>query len=81
MNENVKDDEKRMKGKMADVIVTLIFIIALVVIYFFWKCKWDLPVTILALVIAAVMSFIAYRQFKQFEKYADTINPGDDSMK
>lgn len=74
MNEREIDDEKRMKGKAADIIVTLVFAIALVVIYFFWKCKWDLPVTIIGLVIAAIMSFIAYRQFK---KYADTINPGD----
>lgn len=39
------------KQNLANCLVTIVFFIALVVCYFFWGCKYDLPVTIVAVAI------------------------------
>ncbi len=39
------------KQNLVNCLVTIVFFIALVVCYFFWGCKYDLPVTIVAVAI------------------------------
>ncbi len=54
--------------KYIDIAVSVIFILALIVIYFFWGCKWDIYATILALIILLVTSIITYKQYKEIKK-------------
>lgn len=57
--------------KYIDIAVTVIFIIAMIVIYFFWKCKWDLIVAIIAgavVVIAGVIAYLQHKKIKKLEK-------------
>ena len=74
MNENVelnaeeKKDEKKSKGRLADVLMTLLAIAVLVVCYFFWGCKYDLPATILAIVVILAGSALIYMQHKRANK-------------
>lgn len=56
------------KMRMIDIAVTLIFIAALVVIYFFWGCEWDLVVTLIAAAIVVVAGFIAHSQHKKISE-------------
>ena len=57
-----------MKMKFVDVGVSLLFVVALAVIYFFWGCHLDLYVTILALVILAVTGLTTYVQYKKLKE-------------
>lgn len=66
--EDKKDIKKMKRMKMIDFAVTVVFVVALVVIYFFWKCELDLFVTILAGLIIAIAGVITYNQYKKIEK-------------
>ena len=39
------------KQSLVNCLVTIVFFAALVVCYFFWGCKYDLPVTIVAVAV------------------------------
>lgn len=54
--------------KYVDIAVTIIFILALVVIYFFWGCKWDLYATILAGLVIIVSVLIGHSQNKKLKE-------------
>ena len=61
---------KKMKMKFVDVGISVLFVVALAVIYFFWGCHLDLYVTILALLILAVTgltTYVQYRKLKELE--------------
>ena len=60
--------EKAKRQNLINCIVTLVFFIALAVCYFFWKCKLDLPVTILAVAIGIaglVLLFVQNKKIKE----------------
>ena len=57
--------------KYVDIAVTIIFILALVVIYFFWGCKWDLYATILAVLVIIVSLLIGHSQNKKIKEFED----------
>lgn len=57
-----------MKMKYVDIGVSVLFIIALAVIYFFWGCHLDLYVTILALLILAVTGLTTYVQYRKLKE-------------
>ena len=57
-----------MKMKYVDVAVSIIFVLALIVIYFFWGCKLDLYITILEGVIIAVTGISKYVQYKKIKE-------------
>ena len=57
-----------MKMKYVDVAVSIIFVLALIGIYFFWGCKLDLYITILASVIIAVTGISKYVQYKKIKE-------------
>ncbi len=60
-----------MKLKGIDIAVSVIFVLALVVIYFFWGCKLDLYVTIFAavvFVITGIIKVMQYRKIKELEQ-------------
>ena len=57
-----------MKMKYVDVAVSIIFVLALIVIYFFWGCKLDLYITILAGIIVIITTISKCLQFKQLKK-------------
>ena len=54
--------------KYVDIAVTIIFILALVVIYFFWGCTWDLYATILAGLVIVVSVLIGHLQNKKLKE-------------
>lgn len=56
-----------MKMKYVDIGVSVLFIAALVVIYFFWGCHLDLYVTILAGVVIAATGLTTYVQYKKMK--------------
>ena len=58
---------KKMKMKFVDVGVSVLFVVALAVIYFFWGCHLDLYVTILALLILSVTGLTTYVQYKKLK--------------
>ena len=57
-----------MKMKYVDVAVSIIFVLALVVIYFFWGCKWDMYITILVSVIIVITGISKYVQYKKLKE-------------
>ena len=56
------------KMKYVDIAVSVVFIIALVVIYFFWGCKLDMYLTVLAGIIIAVSGITTYVQYKKLNE-------------
>lgn len=59
-----------MKMKYVDIGVSVAFIVALLVIYFFWGCHLDLYVTILAAVVIlvnALTGIVQYRKMKELK--------------
>ncbi len=65
-----------MKMRHVDIAVSVLFILALVVIYFFWGCKLDPYVTALAVIIIAVTgltTYLQHKKLKEFEKNNDKI--------
>lgn len=57
-----------MKMKFVDVAVSIIFVLALVVIYFFWGCKWDMYITILVSIIIVITGISKYVQYKKLKE-------------
>lgn len=57
-----------MKKNIFDIVAPILFVIALVIIYFFWGCQWDLYITILGVVIAVVFALIACKKNKKIEE-------------
>ena len=57
-----------MKMKFVDVAVSIIFVLALIVIYFFWGCKLDLYITLLAGVVIVITGISKYMQYKKIKK-------------
>lgn len=56
------------KMKYVDIAVSVVFVLALVVIYFFWGCKLDLYVTVLAGIIIAASVAATYFQNKKIKE-------------
>ena len=79
MNETNTNEGKKESSKMrrVDVAVKLLFVIALAVIYFFWKCEYDPLVTVLGLIILAGASVLTYMQFQKIDELAQSMNSGD----
>lgn len=72
---------KKMKMKFADIGVSVLFVVALAVIYFFWGCHLDLYVTILAgVVIAAtgLTTYVQYKKMKELETKEDNDKTGQE---
>jgi len=63
--------------KKVDIFVKVGFIIALAVIYFFWRCEYDPMVTILALVILVGASALTYFQYKKIDEMTEVTPSGD----
>ena len=57
-----------MKMKYVDIGISVLFIVALVVIYFFWGCKWDMYITILVSVIIVITGISKYVQYKKLKE-------------
>uniref|UniRef100_UPI0040572E7D hypothetical protein n=1 Tax=Acetatifactor sp. TaxID=1872090 RepID=UPI0040572E7D len=57
-----------MKMKFIDIAVPVIFVLALVIIYFFWGCKLDLYVTVLAGIVVFVTVLTTYVQYKKIKE-------------
>ena len=79
MNETNTNEGTKESSKMrrVDVAVKLLFVIALAVIYFFWKCEYDPLVTVLGLIILAGASVLTYMQFHKIDELAQSMNAGD----
>ena len=56
------------KMKYVDIAVSVVFVLALVVIYFFWGCKLDMYLTVLAGIIIAVSGITTYVQYKKLSE-------------
>jgi len=71
--ENKKEEKqnKKNKGLIVDLIVALLGVAVLVVCYFFWGCSYDLPATILAIVVILAGSGLLYMQQKKNNKDDD----------
>ena len=66
MAENMNNEEKKLsRGAILDIIVSLIAVVSLVGCCFFWKCKYDLPATILAFAIVLTGSGFLLAQHKK----------------
>lgn len=61
-----------MKMKYIDIAVPVIFVLALIVIYFFWGCQLDLYITVLAGIVVAVTALTTYLQTKKIEELEKT---------
>lgn len=57
--------------KYVDIAVTVLFVLALVVIYFFWGCELDMYITILAGIVVAVSALTAFVQNKKLNELGD----------
>ena len=54
--------------KYVDIAVTMVYVLALVAIYFFWGCTWDIYVTILAGLVVIVSVYIGILQNKKLKQ-------------
>ncbi len=63
--------------KKVDIAVKVLFIVALAVIYFFWKCEYDPLVTILGILILVGASVLTYMQFHKLDELTDTMSSGE----
>lgn len=59
------------KQNLLNWIVTILFLIALAVIYCFWGCKWDLIVTIIAVLVAVISMCTLSFQNKKIKELTD----------
>lgn len=57
-----------MKMKFVDIAIPVVFVLALIVIYFFWGCKLDLYITVLAGVVVLVTVMTTYVQYKKLKE-------------
>lgn len=57
-----------MKMKYLDMVVVAVFIVALVVLYFFWGCQLDPIVTAIAAVIAGISILTMHMQNKRLKE-------------
>ena len=73
MNETNTNEGTKESSKMrrVDVAVKLLFVIALAVIYFFWKCEYDLMVTVIAGIVMIGASVLTYFQYKKLGDLED----------
>ena len=74
MNETNTNEGTKESSKMrrVDVAVKLLFVIALAVIYFFWKCEYDLMVTVIAGIVIIGASVLTYFQYKKLGELEET---------
>lgn len=71
-NYDREDPEKRnTKMRKWDNAVTIIFVIALIVIAFFWKCHYDPIVTIVAAVIVGASTLVGHKQYKKIKELSE----------
>lgn len=54
--------------KYVDLLVSVLFVIAVVVLYFLWGCHMDLYVTIAAVILFAVALWNTFRQYKKIKE-------------
>lgn len=73
INETEKKDKKK-KGILMDVIVSFAALAVLVVCYFFWGCKYDLPATILAVVVVLAGAGLITMQHRKNAKDEESEN-------
>lgn len=64
-----EDNNTTSRGKFLDIIVALMGIIGLIVCYFFWGCRYDLPATILAVAVILAGTCLIFVQHNRTEKY------------
>ena len=57
--------------KKLDIAIKPVFIIALLIIYFFWKCEYDLMVTVIAGIVMIGASVLTYFQYKKLGELED----------
>jgi len=68
MQKHKREGGKKMKMKYVDMSVTILFVVALFIIYFFWGCHLDLYVTILACLMIAVSVLVTYVQNRKIKE-------------
>ena len=69
MQTHKKEDEDMKK---LDIAIKPVFIIALLIIYFFWKCEYDLMVTVIAGIVMIGASVLTYFQYKKLGEIEET---------
>ncbi len=69
MQTHKKEDEDMKK---LDIAIKPVFIIALLIIYFFWKCEYDLMVTVIAGIVMIGASVLTYFQYKKLGELEET---------
>jgi len=77
MQEHKREDGKKMKMKYVDMSVTILFAVALFIIYFFWGCHLDLYVTLLACLVIGTSVLTAYVQNKKINELS---GEGEDNI-
>ena len=56
--------------KYVDITVSMLFVIGMVVIYFFWGCHLDMYMTVLAAVIVLASGLVKIVQYKKLKELA-----------
>ena len=69
MQTHKKEDEDMKK---LDIAIKPVFIIALLIIYFFWKCEYDLMATVIAGIVMIGASVLTYFQYKKLGVLEET---------
>ena len=59
------------KQNLINWIVTIVFLLALAIIYCFWGCKWDLVATIVAVLVAAIGALVLAYQNKKIKDLSE----------
>ncbi len=56
--------------KKSDILLTVLFLIVMVILYFLGTCEWDLPALIFGIVVAAIVALL-WGQKKKKEDQQD----------
>lgn len=60
-----------MKMKYVDISVSVLFVLALIVIYFFWGCEIDVYAAIIAGIVLVITGLVTYIQYKKMKELTE----------
>lgn len=68
------EKKKKDRGFILDIIVALVAVVALIICQRYWGCDYDLPATILAIVVVLAGSGLLYMQHRKNNKAIEEAN-------
>ncbi len=78
-NQKTVNKDNKKKNNLWDYLVACLVVLSMLVLYFFWGCKWDLPATILCVVVVLVSTLCLRHQVKKLNE-EDEVKPVEETV-